>query len=373
MKFESLPTLIKQKIEEAQLETGLDEENGLKTLLASPSSTVESSAAQTQRPPDLCLLACPTSLITLIELETILSRHLSVPLILMTSIPSTAPTSALEAKVWSDTYWSTGWKAHNAYGPQPSLVATAASSILPTVSTWLESARLAGQQCKDAGLGEGIGAVIVDPNGGSGEDWKGKIPVVVAAAGDARWAPLRPSIHTSRQNKRIGNGNPLAHAAMRAISLVGAQRVALAEPLDTSSSLTNTVPSSSASVFHDQPLTPLESSILSTSPLSVGGYLCAGLDIYLTHEPCVMCSMAIMHSRFERAVFVKEMPESGGLCAEWKDNNSIDGDSESEKRKGYGLFWLSELNWKMLAWQWAGDGVEDEEHEDKNDRVRLHA
>ncbi|KAJ2779171.1 adenosine deaminase, tRNA-specific 3 [Coemansia interrupta] len=48
-------------------------------------------------------------------------------------------------------------------------------------------------------------------------------------------------------------------------------------------------------------------------PAADAGYLCAGLDVFSTKEPCVMCCMALVHSRVGRLFFVDSDAAGGGI------------------------------------------------------------
>lgn len=44
-----------------------------------------------------------------------------------------------------------------------------------------------------------------------------------------------------------------------------------------------------------------------------GPYLCTGYDVYLWREPCIMCSMALTHSRI-RTIFFHQTQPAGAIC-----------------------------------------------------------
>uniref|UniRef100_A0A2M4AT74 Putative subunit of trna-specific adenosine-34 deaminase n=1 Tax=Anopheles triannulatus TaxID=58253 RepID=A0A2M4AT74_9DIPT len=44
-----------------------------------------------------------------------------------------------------------------------------------------------------------------------------------------------------------------------------------------------------------------------------GPYLCTGYDVYLTHEPCIMCAMALTHSRVRRVFYHHLNAQRGAL------------------------------------------------------------
>ena len=218
--------------------------------------------------------------------------------------------------------------------------------------------------CKGLDIGRAVGAVIVDPDRQE----------VVAVAGDARlWTASIE--HRWSENWGTSDGRPEHHAFMRAIAMV-AEKELERRSKDKDAQPRPPVP---VNGLGGRPLTDIEKFYFTASatedghgPSTDGGtllpkkqsssrpetYLCSGLDVYLTHEPCVCCAMAMIHSRFRACIFNKRMPGTGGLCAETADGGL-----------GYGLFWRRELNWRVMTFKYRAactpeyPGKEDKSHE----------
>ncbi|KAL5112637.1 putative inactive tRNA-specific adenosine deaminase-like protein 3 [Taenia crassiceps] len=49
-----------------------------------------------------------------------------------------------------------------------------------------------------------------------------------------------------------------------------------------------------------------------------GGYLLTDCDVYLSTEPCLMCAMALLHSRVKKVFIARRLPSVGGMCSRWR-------------------------------------------------------
>ena len=284
----------------------------------------------------LHFLVCAASSISYNDLQTILSSTASSlagcldAKLRIVSVPRFPPVSEDHAKQISRQSWPTAYKGGNPFGPHPTIVSRATQEIQDQVRDWMLLAERAGSATWMAHQGELFGAVVVNRT-------RAKDAVILAAAGDARWKGVAEEL-------RQGPGNPLAHPVMRVIGMIARKRRSLLSDYHPKASV------GKDDYYAEQPLTPLERDFYDKSTIAAGGYLCLNFELYLTHEPCIMCCMAINHSRFGRVIFGEAMV-TGGLSTEKKGCADTD-----MVRNAYGLWWRQELNWKFLTWHWIGDG-----------------
>ncbi|BEJ02176.1 hypothetical protein CcaverHIS631_0608580 [Cutaneotrichosporon cavernicola] len=65
-------------------------------------------------------------------------------------------------------------------------------------------------------------------------------------------------------------------------------------------------------------------------------YLLTSMSLFVTHEPCVMCAMALLHSRVREVFFVFPRPRAGGF------------------EGSFGVHSRRDLNHRFDAWRWTG-------------------
>ncbi|KAG5955418.1 hypothetical protein E4U58_007098 [Claviceps cyperi] len=243
-------------------------------------------------------------------------------------IPLLAPTSQVQAAMWSAQFWPTVYRKNNPLGPHPSMVGRGTDEIQEDASLWMALAHRVALQAKASGIGEAMGAVIVQ-RGERGAE-------LVGLAGDAR---------KYQECNGLTLNNTMTHCVLRAISMV-AQKLVRHEH-----QATDILPKRAAleyDCFQDKPLIELERQCFEQEHPNKDGYLCHGLELYVTHEPCVACSMGILHSRMGRVVYCHRMARTGGMGSD---------DRPDGGGRGLGLFWRRELNWSLLAWEWEPENV----------------
>ena len=86
-------------------------------------------------------------------------------------------------------------------------------------------------------------------------------------------------------------------------------------------------------LFHSQAITEKTNG---EEPLVANpGYLCTGYDAYLSHEPCLMCTMALVHARVNRIFFCR--PQDGGGVMSCLKMQTI-----SDLNHSFEVYWLRE-------------------------------
>lgn len=102
------------------------------------------------------------------------------------------------------------------------------------------------------------------------------------------------------KDSRISTGHHLRHATMNVIREVADFRASTSSTDILAGSL---MPEAS----------PSDSSpAISDTSRNGTNYLLTGLTLFITHEPCIMCSMALLHSRVKEVFYIVSMPQTGG-------------------------------------------------------------
>ncbi|KAL1715430.1 hypothetical protein EV715DRAFT_207529 [Schizophyllum commune] len=139
------------------------------------------------------------------------------------------------------------------------------------------------------------------------------------------------------RDTRKGTGHPLRHAAIDVIRQVAEYRAST--PADLTSSSNATRPKGEQQENDDTSAAGIERAD-DASPAAQNGqdYLLTGLTLYLTHEPCIMCSMALLHSRVKEVIYLISMNATGGCGG------------------ATCLPWLQGVNHRFRIGRWKGEG-----------------
>ncbi|PWN96139.1 hypothetical protein FA09DRAFT_321241 [Tilletiopsis washingtonensis] len=169
---------------------------------------------------------------------------------------------------------------------------------------------------------------------------KGELPIaafVTTPIQPPPWASTCPPATSGRieaeaHDTRISERNPMKHAVTNAIKYVA--RIRAASP--------------------------------SRAPVSNGqDYLLNSLALFTTHEPCMSCCMALVHSRVRSLYFLRAAPGAGGCCGAL-GRRCVGGEDGGP----YVIQEQSGLNHRFDVWRWRG-GLEHEGDEPELDAL-LH-
>jgi len=136
-----------------------------------------------------------------------------------------------------------------------------------------------------------IGVAIVDPSTNT----------LLAASFDLQNAKL---IKCSKYQ----DAHPLWHAVMVAVDLVARGQGAGAYSYKP---FLKDAPEVQDGLYYKPGISDSKSHLAVSSEAANEPYLCTGLHAYITREPCVMCCMALLHSRIERVYFGISSSEGG--------------------------------------------------------------
>ncbi|KAH7922039.1 hypothetical protein BV22DRAFT_1018099 [Leucogyrophana mollusca] len=106
-------------------------------------------------------------------------------------------------------------------------------------------------------------------------------------------------------DSRISTRHPLRHAVLNVIRQVADYRAL--QPSESASNDNSPMPILTGDTSSSE-----DEQIPTDVPRNGAHYLLTGQTLFTTHEPCVMCSMALLHSRVKEVFYLVPMPLTGG-------------------------------------------------------------
>jgi tRNA-specific adenosine deaminase 3 len=198
-------------------------------------------------------------------------KDLPIPTLSILEVPANPARTPAQAKEWSQAYWPV---VHTPI-KEDVLAKNRAESFSRGKVEWMRSMCQQVIQLSQQARKRGDHGIVCL----AAESWDASVHALRGTKKN------KPVILGKAFDSRKTSKNPFGHAAMNLIAQVA--------ELDTTDKRPH-LPSSEAA------------------------YYLTGLTVFMTHEPCLLCSMALLHSRITTLVYVKSSPGAGGCGSEYR-------------------------------------------------------
>mmetsp|Transcript_323 Transcript_323/g.491 ORF Transcript_323/g.491 Transcript_323/m.491 type:complete len:358 (+) Transcript_323:80-1153(+) len=220
-------------------------------------------------------------------------------------VPKFPPTSDEELTEWSK-HWPISYRPRPKSPPfEPD------EDVRKQMCAFMRAAIEEGRRGKQKGYLP-IGCVVVDPSSGE----------IVGAAHDQSCSSTRPpsaegqvgDTSTTSCSQKEPQTHPLQHAVMICVGQVADRDLKTWPAAAKEAKPSSTCSSAAAESSRKRDRKDTVKANANSKP-----YLCTGFDMYVTHEPCVMCGMAALHSRIGRVFWSIANPyaEKRGLGSDY--------------------------------------------------------